>query len=414
MPLNPLLIDALYMVIYTNIIFLAILFLLIFKERKNEIHKDPPQKSFPSVSILIPAFNEENSIAQTIDAVRAMDYPKNKLEVIVIDDFSKDKTSEIARAKGVKVFRNETNKGKAYSVNRGLVNAKGEFIATVDADSFPRKTALSRAMRYFTSEKVAAVTTSIFVKYDSGSFLARMQRIEYILILATRKLLQYINAIYALPGPLTIYRKDVMLKLGGFDEKNMTEDIEAAFRLLSNGYEIKMSFDSHVYTKVPKTFKSWWKQRVRWGIGGMQTFRKYKWALFDPRLSTFGLFVVPMFGVSYIFTFTGLFLTARWIGDFLNTNILFTYGSIKAGLSLTDVFRTAELIFNPTALTIMLGLIFAAGLTLFGISFRESGSKMTKGKWYFDVPIYLLFFSIIFPYTLVHSAYRLWRGKFQW
>ncbi|PIN96714.1 hypothetical protein COU56_00075, partial [Candidatus Pacearchaeota archaeon CG10_big_fil_rev_8_21_14_0_10_31_9] len=230
------------------------------------------------VSVLIPAYNEEDSIGGTVKSILDLDY-KNIIEIIIINDGSKDKTKEIALSLEKKydnvILFDKVNSGKADSLNQAIKIAKGELIVVVDADSYPSKDSFQKMIGFFDDLKVGAVTTRIFVR-EPKTFIQKLQSIEYRVIAFSRKLLGFLDAIYVTPGPLAIYRKSALEKIGGFDPKNITEDIEVTWHLTFEGYKVKMSLDPYVTTVSPNKFKAWFKQRIRWNIGGMQTISKYK------------------------------------------------------------------------------------------------------------------------------------------
>ena len=255
---------------------------------------------------MIPAFNEEDSIRGTVESVLKSDY-KNLIEVIIINDGSKDNTLKIAlelreKFSNVKVL-NKENSGKADSLNQGIKFAKGELIAVVDADSYPDEHAISSMAGFFNDEKVGAVTTRILVK-TKDNFLRKMQAIEYKVIAFTRKLLDFLDSIYVTPGPMALYRKSALEKIHGFDKRNMTEDIEATWHLIHDGYDVRMSFIAKSATVAPDTLKKWYKQRIRWNIGGYQTILKYKNCFF--RKGMLGFFILPFFSVSLVLGVFGL------------------------------------------------------------------------------------------------------------
>ncbi|MEK6819989.1 MAG: glycosyltransferase family 2 protein [Nanoarchaeota archaeon] len=265
--------------IYTFVaLYFLSLFALTFAQNRKEIFSVPTPKENYSVSVLIPAFNEEGSIRETVETVLKSDY-KNLLEVIVINDGSIDETLKIAlelREKYPKVkVLNKQNSGKADSLNHGIKYSKGDFIAVVDADSYPDEHAISSMVGFFNEEKVGAVTTRILVRHKDN-FLRKMQAIEYKVIAFTRKLLDFLDSIYVTPGPMAIYRKEALIKIGGFDKKNMTEDIEVTWHLIHDGYDVRMSFVAKSTSIAPDTLGKWFKQRIRWNIGGYQTILKYK------------------------------------------------------------------------------------------------------------------------------------------
>ena len=201
-----------------------------YKRRQSE--RESIEKK---VTILIPAYNEEKSIEKTIKSALSLNYPKDKLEVIIIDDGSKDKTYELAKRFAsnqnlvVKVLTKK-NGGKGTALNLGIKNASGEIIVSMDADSFVSPDALKKMVYYFKNEKVMAVTPSMGVYKPSG-FLQRIQQIEYYMGVFLRKSFATMNAIHITPGAFSAYRKSFFEKYGGYDEKNITEDLEIALRI---------------------------------------------------------------------------------------------------------------------------------------------------------------------------------------
>ena len=135
----------------------------------SNIHNfdDPKSKKFPSISILIPAFNEEKTIADAIKSCLRLNYPKRKLRIIVIDDGSRDNTYNIAKSFEktgiVKVLR-KRNGGKASALNFGLKHCKSELIMTLDADSEIHPDSLKTCLGYFSDPKLAILTPSVLIK----------------------------------------------------------------------------------------------------------------------------------------------------------------------------------------------------------------------------------------------------------
>jgi len=266
----PEILTIIYLIYMFIVIYFLSLFALTFIQNRKEMFLIPKSTKKYSVSILIPAFNEQGSIKETVEAVLKSDY-KHLKEVIIINDGSTDDTLKIAKQLEKKYSKvkilNKKNSGKADSLNQALKIAEGELIGVVDADSYPDKNALSSMVGYFDDEKTGAVTTRILVR-QRNNFIRKMQAVEYKIIAFTRKLLGFLDAIYVTPGPMALYRKDALFKIGGFDRKNMTEDIEATWHLIHEGYKIRMSFLSKALTVAPDTLKKWFNQRIRWNIGG--------------------------------------------------------------------------------------------------------------------------------------------------
>lgn len=401
----------LYFVFIIVSLYISFLFLILFFKNKSELFKEEILGNLPFISVLIPAYNEEDTITDTINAVKAVDYPKNKLEIIAINDGSKDNTlSEMQKIENITIL-DKTNSGKADSLNQAIKIAKGEFIAVIDADSFPNKDSILKMVSYFKDEKVAAVTSSILVR-NKERILEKLQAIEYTIIAWARKLLQFIGSIYVTPGPLSIYRKKVLQEIGGFDKKNITEDIEITWNILSHLYETRMCLSATVYTIVPKTIRGWWKQRLRWYIGAIQTMYKYKHVFLRPKYGMLGLFIFPLVLNHFILTIFGFTLYSY----FITKGIIFSFLNIKYTIiAKIPVLSNFSLNINSTVFTFFLVFLFALTMiyAVFGLRSlaHRNDVSLIKGASFW---VYLLFYFLLFPPVLVHSLLRIVLGKVTW
>jgi cellulose synthase/poly-beta-1,6-N-acetylglucosamine synthase-like glycosyltransferase len=361
-------------------------------------------KKFPSVSIIIPAHNEEKDIGGTIKSVKRLKYPSNK-EIIIVDDGSTDNTYEIAKKfKDVKVLRKKQG-GKASALNFGVNHANGEIVVCIDSDSYPERNALLKTVPFF-EENVAAVTTTVLVKNTKG-FLERLQGIEYAMIAWSRKLFEFIDAIYATPGPMSLYKKDILKKVGGFDEKNLTEDIEIAWRLIKNNYKIKMSLDTKVYTNVPKTINKWWHQRLRWNIGGIQTTLKYFRLFTKKEFGSIGTFLLPMFSISYVLSFIGVL----FIFYSLFTVLRYFVGSFIFGFNPIGPFL---LYFSPDIFIALLVINLILVIFYLRLNFKTIKSFADIPFKIIDLLIYLFVYICVSPFNLIHSSIKFLTKKYEW
>jgi biofilm PGA synthesis N-glycosyltransferase PgaC len=364
-----------------------------------------------SLSILIPAYNEEETIAGTIEHVFASDY-KGIKEVIVINDGSKDNTLKIAKSLQKKYSKliviDKKNSGKADSLNYALKFVKGDFVAIIDADSYPEKSAFSHMMGYFSDTKVGAVTAAC-TPLNRETFLGRLQSIEYKVIAFTRKLLGYIDSIYVAPGSLSVYRKVALDEIGGFDKTNMTEDIESTWHILKNGWKVKMSLAAKVKTVVPEKIRVWWIQRVRWTIGGFQVLKKYFRYVFQRNM--FGYFVIPFFafGLSIGLIGVGIFFYLL-LGRLFNQAEILLY-KMNANV---NVISIADFNITPTLLNyfgIVLFLLFLLFTFLVLIGMKD---KFLKNENLFEVIFYMTLYLIVYPFMIIWSIYKWSRGEFRW
>ncbi len=338
-------------------LFVVNVFILLYLRHRNDYLKTPPKTGWePFVSIVIPAYNEGEYLSETLKSILDVDYPQNKLEIIVVDDGSTDNTYEIAKkfeGGAVKVFKKE-NAGKGSALNLGVQKAKGELIATMDADSYLTKSTIRELLPFFQDPKVMAVTPAVKIK-QSGSWLKELQRVEYLMILFSRKLLSFIDSVPVTPGPFSIFRTKVFDEVGLFDEHNLVEDQEIALRIQAHNYKIRSSMTADVYTEPPDNMRDLLRQRVRWQRGGFRNYWKYKFMI-NPKYGDFGMYFVPLnfATITAFFLLLGLmlhsFLTTPYyvqyiwvevfgfnvglftfVGAFvILTSIIFTYLAVKS------------------------------------------------------------------------------------
>lgn len=391
------------------------LFIFIYLQNRKRIMWVPKPGKEYGISIVIPCYNEENSIGQTIDNLANNGY-KNLKKIIVVDDQSKDNSYKIMKEYEKKypglVMATQTpkNTGNAAGAkNWGSKFVETELIGFTDADSFPEEGAIEKMLGFFDDKKVGAVTSNVLVQ-NRNNFLLKIQAVEYIVIKFTRKLLEFIGSIYVTPGPLAVYRREYFEKIGKFDEKNLTEDIEITWRFLYNGYDIKMSVPSKVYSIAPDKFNAWFKQRIRWNMGGVQCMFKYG-RVFGKK-GMLGAFVLPFFVFSWFLGVFGLsVIFYRLIRTIIVRFLLTTYSvkSHAAILSLNDINLTPSIL-------VYLGIvmvILSAAYSLFAL-FTVKERKEFKRPSVFIFIVYEFFYVLMYPIILVTSAYKLLRGKTKW
>ena len=376
--------------------------------------EDKKAEKFPRLSVLIPAWNIEHLIGKAIEGVRRVDYPKDKLEIVVIDKDSKDKTAEIARKYKVRVlemkaFENSMNE-KADVLNFGLRHAKGELIAVMDADSIPAKDSFLKMVEKFSYGNVGAVTSAPLAK-NHEKFIERMQEIEYTIIAWARKLLEFLGCVYVTPGALSMYKTSYVKKIGGFDNNNMTEDIDIAWRILKDGYDVKMALSAKVKTIVPSTIKKWWKQRVRWHIGGMQTTIKHLHLLGNRNYGLLGLFVTPFFLLSFVLSISGFAVFLYYLWKRISAFILVNFYSQAVNVSPIQI---SYLSLIPTVFTFFIVLLFAITIVYVISGLMTMEPEKMNLKRLFTAEIYILFYLVCYPINLLHAISRFSRKKFEW
>ena len=293
-------------IVYFISLFYVVFWMLVLLELKESKEKKMPEV-LPEISIAIPAYNEEVNIVATIKSVIALEYPKEKISLFVVDDGSKDRTYELAH-KFMKIVNSkynykkavvltQKNSGKFAAMNNVLSQVDSEFFITLDADSFPKKDCLNKLLSYFDSPKIAGVS-SILKVYKPKTLLQRMQCFEYAVNHFYKKLISTLNAIHVLPGPMAMYRTKILKKVGGFREAHKTEDMEVVLRIQKNQYKVVQCNESFVFTKTPRKIKELYKQRHRWNYGSFRNVLDYSGLMFRNKYGDFGFFQLPMIFVS--------------------------------------------------------------------------------------------------------------------
>jgi len=337
-------------------LFTVLFFVLLFVRYRKQVYTIPEAvKGWqPVVSIIIPAYNEGAHIAKTIESVLSLDYPQDLLDVIVVDDGSKDDTYGQARAfesKGVRVLTRQ-NGGKGAALNSGLEKARGELVATMDADSVVTPGTVKELLPLFSDDNVMAVTPAIKAS-PKKNLLVELQRIEYLMILFSRKLLSFIDSVPVTPGPFSMFRARVFSLVGGFDEHNLVEDQEICLRIQAANFKVKSSMDAVVYTEVPETMGDLMKQRVRWQRGGLRNYWKYRF-LIRPEYGDFGMFFVPLNFITIISFFV---LLGLMINAFVSTPYYTKYIWVESiGLSIGLITIIGALVLGSTLLWLWLAV----------------------------------------------------------
>ncbi|HBT20932.1 MAG TPA: glycosyl transferase family 2 [Peptococcaceae bacterium] len=244
-----------------------------------------PDEDLPFVSVLVPAHNEEAVIGKTVDAICQSDYPRDKLEVIVINDSSTDKTGEILKEKQkmypfLKVVTLKPPLGaggKSNALNQGLKEAKGEFIVVYDADNTPERKAIRYlAAAIISDSKLGAVVGKFRTRNADVNLLTRFINIETIsfqwLVQAGR---YHWFRLTTITGTNFIIRKNVIEKVGGWRLDALTEDTELTIRVYNEGYFIRWLPDSVTWEQEPEKIRVWLKQRTRWARGNMWVIAHY-------------------------------------------------------------------------------------------------------------------------------------------
>ena len=249
----------------------------------------------PSVSVLIPARNEERVIERLLQRMAELTYPKDKLEIIVIDDASSDGTGKIANAYALRhnfikvLHRNQTlgGRGKAAALNEAFKSSRGEIIICFDADYWPQMDIIEKLVEGFADAKVGVVQGRPVVLNEPQNLITRLVALER--IGGYRVDQEARNSLGLTPqfgGTAGGFRRCLLEELGGFDESMLTEDTDLTFQARLKGSEVRYVGEAECYEEAVDTWKAYWRQRHRWARGHMQVCFKHTWGVLKSKKLT--------------------------------------------------------------------------------------------------------------------------------
>jgi len=269
---------ALYMVRH-YVFTLAVLY-----RSKKQQPENKDEKFEPRVSVLIPAYDEENVIGRLLQRMCELTYPKDKLQIIVINDASRDKTGEIADEFAKKhgfikvIHRDHVNGGigKPHALNECLAHATGEIIYCFDADYYPKRDIIERFNVHFRDPKIGAVQGRVTVLNEPVSLITRLVALERIAgYRVDQKAREDLGLIPQFGGTVGGFRSELIRALGGWDCNILAEDTDLTFRCYLAGYKVRYVNDAESYEEAVENWRYYWSQRSRWAKGHMQCAFKH-------------------------------------------------------------------------------------------------------------------------------------------
>ncbi|MDE2037902.1 MAG: glycosyltransferase family 2 protein [Patescibacteria group bacterium] len=351
-------------------------------------------ESVPTVSIIVPCFNEQATVVGTIESLKRLRYPADKLSILAVDDGSTDDTwsylERYAADPQVRIFRKE-NGGKHTAMNLGIAESRSDIIGCLDADSFVHAEALSRMAPLFADPRVMAVTPAIKVRAPQ-TVLEHIQYAEYNIGIFLRKMYSVFNAIHVTPGPFSLFRRSVFEQVGPFKSAYNTEDLEMALRLHSHNCVIENAEHAYVYTTPPATVRALVKQRVRWTTGFLLNVRDYRRLFFSRKHGQIGTFTLPAGVISLV---TVLFFAG--------------YAAVDAATTTADSLSRWYLVgwqwhwqwpsFQPFFIDTTVVRLLTFALVVLALAFLFFGKRMATGSWKpsRDMAYYTIFYGFIAP-----------------
>jgi cellulose synthase/poly-beta-1,6-N-acetylglucosamine synthase-like glycosyltransferase len=279
---------ALFAGLYFQVFLLISYFLWDGTTEYGEIDMPSAERYEPMVAVMVPCYNEEKTVVGTVESLLALDYPREKLRVVVIDDGSKDNTWQVVQKfagnQSVVLLQKENEGSKFAALNYGLRYIREHMqdmgvIGCLDADSSVDTMALRESLKEFTKPGVMAVVPSMIIDHPK-SFFQWMQKVEYELGTYAKQVFSRLNTLYIAPGPFSLFRKEVFEEIGEYHEAHHVEDMQLALRMQIAGMRLSHAIDSIVYTKGPRTWSALLKQRIRWTYGFLMNVWDYRRQVF--------------------------------------------------------------------------------------------------------------------------------------
>lgn len=369
--------------------------------------------TLPTVAVIVPCLNEGETVAATADSLLALDYPKEKLQIVLVDNGSIDTTPEVMeryRSNPQVQILNVTERGKHHAVNAGIAATNAELVGCLDADSFVEPNSLREIVRSFENPQVAATTAAMSV-HKPQNLLQHMQNAEYIFGITLRHVLSSVNGLYVTPGPFSFYRRSVIQNLGGFRNGHQTEDLEMALRIQKAGFWIDNAPRARVYTKAPTTVPALIKQRTRWTTGFMRNvLYEYRDLIWNKKHGALGMIVLPV-GLTTIVS--GILLFGVVIFRLAN-HAIDTY-RIRSGIPLSySLFPQPEAFsFDWFYLPVSWYVLLGAAVILTTLSFIAVGRRVSKTPANLGLGLfsYLLMYGFIVPFWLMRATADVALGK---
>ena len=395
-------------------LYVQIYFFVIFLEKYKEIkiNRAPiklyeNEEDYEGVTITVPAYNEGLNVKKTVESLLKLNYPKNKLFLILVDDGSTDNTWEVMQEykdhPQIKIFTKE-NGGKFTAQNLGLENTTTPFMGCLDSDSEVNPEALNRIMTYFADGEVMAVAPTI-VSHNEGNIVQKAQKTDYELQIYIKKMYAFIDAIHVTPGPFSIFRKSVFEKIGPYKHAHQTEDQEIAMRMHQNNMRIEHAPDAYVYTNTPKTVKALYKQRTRWIYGFIRNSLDYKHMFFKKKYGNIGFITLPsgfisVLSVIFLFLFTGYNLY-----NYIERKTLIVSA---VGINMGNVsFKIDPFFINTSAILFISIIVYSS---VFFSLFMGHRILHGKTKFNFNIIWFFIVYSIVAPFWLLKAVINAFRN----
>ncbi|MCQ4206562.1 bifunctional polysaccharide deacetylase/glycosyltransferase family 2 protein [Streptomyces longispororuber] len=339
------------------------------------------------VSVIVPAYNERECIANTVDSLAASTHP---IEIIVVDDGSSDGTADIVEGLGhpnVRVVRQE-NAGKPAALNNGVRHARYDLVVMMDGDTVFEPDTVARLVQPFADPQVGAVAGNAKVG-NRNTLIGAWQHIEYVMgFNLDRRMYDLLRCMPTIPGAIGAFRRDDVLAVGGMSEDTLAEDTDITIALHRAGRRVVYEERARAWTEAPGSFRQLWSQRYRWSYGTMQALWKHRRSLVDSGPSgRFGRIGMPLVVLFQIVT--------------------------PVFAPLIDVFTVYSMVFIDFRASLLAWLaVLGVQLVCAAYAFRLDGEKY---RYLLMLPLQQLAYRQMMYLVLIHSCVTaLTGGRLRW
>jgi cellulose synthase/poly-beta-1,6-N-acetylglucosamine synthase-like glycosyltransferase len=410
----------LYIILFIGLYFQVFLILSYFfwgKKEESQGLKLEAEAVFPiyepHVGIIVPCYNEALTVEKTMASLLALDYPREKLHIAIVDDGSKDATWDVVQQYknnvSVELLQKVNEGSKFAALNYGLAhlrtNTQAEVIGCLDADSSVDPDALRASMRAFVkSSDIMAVMPAMTIE-NPKSVWQYMQKVEYEMMTFGKQVFHNLESIFVAPGPFALFKRKVFDELGPYTEAYHTEDLEICLRMIMRGMKIVFANDAYVYTRGPRTLNALIKQRVRWIYGFVKNMQDYKSMMFTPKYGHISIFILP---VSVVGIWSFLILVPILLAQIgiLAYNLYEKYSIVSIKGSELSLFYVNT---KPYVMITILSLIVLVTTVMLGRSILKHKRYITV-----DLLTFILYSYVVMVWTIKALVNALRSKKSAW
>lgn len=410
------------MSIYLQMFILAVYFyflilsILISKKYAEVSKAEPFPEKPPSVAVVTYAFNNWTPIKKTITQLKKLKYPI-PFKIYVITDGTCTFLKGDKQVKPILIDKKYFIKGKknlkSVIINQGLKQITEENIFEVDGDTIPERNALMNMTGSLKGD--VGMVVGVIGVTNSNNFVEKVQTIEYNFSFGLpRMVLTAMGSLDIGTGAMCLFKRKDFLAVGGYNEHNITEDKDLAYKLIDRGKKIHFVVDAKAKTEVPNTWKKYYIQRIRWGRGGIDTTNRYLSFLFNKKLGIFGyylpysLFVLIM-SMALIFR-----ATYNIVANFIEYSYYHILNFIQYGVVWGDITINLSNLLNVNSIIIILFVSLLISIYFMGLSFKYTNHKLDSSYILPIIFLLLVYGFIIIMINIISVVQELFEVQSKW